>query len=111
MSADTLVFAPGHEPPAGQTRPKSARRQRHVVSVANVALALPDAAWQQIAWRVDGHGRALRRALGARAGRLGPPPPHAAEWLMIEWPEGEAAPIRYWLSALPRTPVSRVWWR
>lgn len=23
------------------------------------------------------------------------------EWLLIEWPEGEAAPIKYWLSTLP----------
>jgi hypothetical protein len=23
------------------------------------------------------------------------------EWLLIEWPEGEAAPTKYWLSTLP----------
>ena len=24
-----------------------------------------------------------------------------AEWLLIEWPKGEAEPIKYWLSTLP----------
>jgi SRSO17 transposase len=25
------------------------------------------------------------------------------EWLLIEWPKGEAAPTRYWLSTLPQS--------
>jgi SRSO17 transposase len=25
----------------------------------------------------------------------------AQEWLLIEWPKGEAEPIKYWLSTLP----------
>jgi len=24
------------------------------------------------------------------------------EWLLIEWPEGEDAPTKYWLSTLPK---------
>jgi len=27
--------------------------------------------------------------------------PHPVEWLVIEWPEGEAEPTKYWLSTLP----------
>jgi SRSO17 transposase len=27
--------------------------------------------------------------------------PHAEEWLLIEWPKGEAEPAKYWLSTLP----------
>lgn len=27
--------------------------------------------------------------------------PHAEEWLLIEWPRGEAEPTKYWLSRLP----------
>ena len=27
--------------------------------------------------------------------------PHPVEWLVIEWPEGEAQPTKYWLSTLP----------
>ncbi len=29
------------------------------------------------------------------------PEPHAEEWLLIEWPEGESEPTKYWLSTLP----------
>ena len=29
--------------------------------------------------------------------------PHAPEWLLIEWPKGEAEPTKYWLSTLPDT--------
>ena len=27
--------------------------------------------------------------------------PHPEEWLLIEWPRGEAEPTKYWLSTLP----------
>ena len=27
--------------------------------------------------------------------------PHPEEWLLIEWPTGEAEPTKYWLSTLP----------
>ena len=27
--------------------------------------------------------------------------PHPEEWLLIEWPRGEAEPTKYWLSILP----------
>ena len=27
--------------------------------------------------------------------------PHAEEWLLIEWPRGEAEPTKYWISTLP----------
>jgi len=32
------------------------------------------------------------------------PRPH--EWLLIEWPEDEAEPTKYWLSKVPRTSSS-----
>ena len=32
--------------------------------------------------------------------------PHPVEWLVIEWPESEAEPTKYWLSTLPEdTPL------
>ena len=27
--------------------------------------------------------------------------PYAEEWLLVEWPQGESAPTKYWLSTLP----------
>ncbi len=33
--------------------------------------------------------------------------PHPVEWLFVEWPKGEAAPTKYWLSTLPEdTPLA-----
>ena len=29
------------------------------------------------------------------------PKPYPVEWLLIEWPKGEAEPTKYWLSTLP----------
>ena len=35
--------------------------------------------------------------------------PRAEEWLLIEWPEGESAPTKYWLSTLPlRTSLKKL---
>ena len=100
----TLVFAPGHQPRAGHTRPKSGRRQRHVVSVKEVALGLPDDAWCQIEWR-EGSSETLSgrfaRVRVVSAHRHRTLPERAPEWLLIEWPQGEAEPTRYWLSTLP----------
>ena len=33
--------------------------------------------------------------------------PHPVDWLLVEWPKGEAAPTKYWLSTLPEdTPLA-----
>jgi SRSO17 transposase len=35
--------------------------------------------------------------------------PHAQEWLLIEWPDGEKEPTKYWLSTLPAdTPITEL---
>jgi SRSO17 transposase len=101
---NTLVFAPGHQPAAGHKRPAGANRQRHVVSAKEVALALPPQSWQQVAWR---QGTAER--LSGRFARVRVVSAHrhhtaerSAEWLLIEWPQGEKEPSRYWLSTLPQ---------
>ena len=62
---------------------------------------LPDSAWRTIGWREGSNTRlACRFAMlrlccangdGIRAD------PSAEEWLLIEWPEGEAEPTRFWL--------------
>ena len=62
------------------------------------------------AWRtVDvarRHGRAAGLALRPRARARSPIATRARsdglqEWLLIEWPKGEAEPTKYWLSTLP----------
>ena len=104
VQGDTLVFAPGHQPAAGHTRPKSGRRQRHVVSIKEIARGLPTDAWEQIEWREGAvealSGRFARvRVCSAHRHRI--LPERSAEWLLVEWPQAEAEPTRYWLSTLP----------
>ena len=70
-----------------------------------MALALPETAWTEIAWREGTNGElasrfARTRVRAAHADtRLSAP--REEEWLPIEWPEGEPEPTQYWLSTLP----------
>src|SRR5439155_2958380 len=69
-----------------------------------LAVGLPQRAWKTITWR-EGSAEPLRsrfahvrvHARGEGCTRNEP-----EEWLLIEWPKGETAPIKYWLSSLPR---------
>jgi SRSO17 transposase len=72
------------------------------MSVKELALSLPKHAWRTITWREGTAGRLRSRFARTRvrtapirggAGR-------AEETLLIEWPEGEAEPTKYWLSTL-----------
>jgi SRSO17 transposase len=110
----TTVWAPGTAPlPAkrrrsGRGRPaKRLRRDRkhRPLSVKALALRQPPSAWQTITWR---EGAAA--PLSSRFVRLRVRPAHRdhkltaprpPEWLLIEWPEGEKEPTKYWLSTLP----------
>lgn len=110
----TSVWAPGTGPlPAknwsGQGRPpKLIRRDvnHRPISVKALAHGLPAHAWRTIEWR---EGTAVR--LSSRFARvrvcaahrdywLAEPRPE--EWLLIEWPQGEDEPTKYWLSTLPQ---------
>jgi SRSO17 transposase len=101
----TLVWKPGTGPRPGHERPKWGRRSEpNLVSVKEVAVGLPAQAWQTIQWR-----EGTADWLSSRFARLRVGVPHrhasvegsAQEWLLIEWPEGEKQPIKYWLSTLP----------
>ena len=99
----TLVFEPGYVPPASHRRRANGTRQRYVISVAEAAASLPAEAWQQITWR-EGSAEPLRSRF-ARV-RLYAADTHTkgqrrTEWLLVEWPETEPKPTRYWLSTLP----------
>jgi SRSO17 transposase len=114
VQSSTTVWEPGAQPlPAkpwkGQGRPpKLLRRddQNQPVSVKELAVTLPASAWKDITWR-EGTERSLRSRFAAvrvrPAGRDNQrAEPHPEEWLLIEWPKGEAEPIQYWLSTLPK---------
>jgi SRSO17 transposase len=70
------------------------------VSAKELALGLPKHAWRTITWR-DGSADPLRSRFARVRVRTAPIRGAAArpeETLLIEWPHGEAAPTKYWLS-------------
>jgi SRSO17 transposase len=77
------------------------------VSVKQLAMSLPSAAFQEITWR-EGTDRKLRSRFAAFRIRAAhrdyeKAEPHPEEWLLIEWPRGEKEPAKYWVSTLPPT--------
>lgn len=98
-------------PPArwsGQGRkPKLLRRDalHQPVSVKALAKALTPRQWKKVTWR-EGTNQALTSRFAAVRVR-GAYRDHwrselrAEEWLLIEWPKGDAEPIKYFLSTLP----------
>jgi len=109
------VWEPGKQPLSAPPRgrrgrpPRLLRRsgQHQPVSVKQLATSLPSSAFKEITWREAGE-RKLRSRFAAA--RIRPAhrdywkaEPHAEEWLLIEWPRGEAEPVKYWVSTLPAT--------
>ena len=77
------------------------------ISVKELALCLPKRAWRTIKWREGAAERLSSRFARARVcvahGDYQLTESRAEEWLLIEWPEGEDEPTKYWLSTLPET--------
>jgi SRSO17 transposase len=74
------------------------------LSVKQVALGLPKHAWRTITWREGSNARLRSRFARVRV-RVAPirgAAGRAQETLLIEWPEGEAEPSKYWLSTLDK---------
>lgn len=104
----TTVWWAEHQPaPAvkqvrGRPRMRVRRDATHQpISVCELARALPAASFHTITWR-EGTQAPLRsrfarvRVRAAQGGQA-----RGEEWLLIEWPKGEAEPIHYFLSTLP----------
>jgi len=88
-------------------RPTRLRRdaEHQPVEVKALAISLAEDAWHTITWR---DGTAV--PLTSRFARLRVRAAHRdyqlsecrpEEWLLAEWPEGEAEPTKYWFSNLP----------
>lgn len=111
----TSLWAPGQEPlepkpKSGRGRPGSRLRRdpdHQPVSAKDLAMSLKPRAWKTITWRegtnapLTGRFAAVRVRPAHRDQKLSEP--RAREWLLIEWPQGEAEPTKYWLSTLPGT--------
>jgi SRSO17 transposase len=113
IGPNTSVWPPGTGPlpaPPGSgigRPPKLVRRdqQHQPISVKALACGLPAEAWQAITWR---EGTADWLASRFARQRVRPAhrdtlltEPRAEEWLLIEWPQGETEPTKYWFSTLP----------
>src|ERR1700732_3167360 len=113
IGPNTSVWPPGAGPLPAQPGkgigrpPKLLRRDLQHLPIAAKALALrlPAEAWQTITWR--GGAAEWRSSRFARQ-RARPAhrdtlltEPRAEEWLLIEWPPGEAEPTKYWFATLP----------
>jgi SRSO17 transposase len=114
IQAKTTVWPEGSGPlPPKKHRstgrpPKLLRRdeQHQPVSVQQMALGLPASAWRTVTWREGSVG-----TLPSRFARVRVRAAHrdywrgqvrAEEWLLIEWPDDESEPSKYWLSTLPK---------
>jgi SRSO17 transposase len=73
------------------------------MSVKELARSLPQHAWRTITWR-EGTNNRLRSRFARLRVHTAPirRAERAEETLLIEWPEGEAEPAKYWLSTLDK---------
>ena len=117
----TSVWPPGTAPLppppwSGRGRPPTRLRrspEHQPVSLKALALSLSPRAWRRVIWR-----EGSKADLASRFAALRVRPAHRdtlrsqpwpEEWLLVEWPEGEAEPTKYWFSNLPpRTPLKRL---
>jgi SRSO17 transposase len=101
-----LVWPSGTEPRRrGKPLNNTGRRDEpDLISIKQVARGLPKRAWRTIRWR-EGSADWLSSRFARVRVRIGHsqllPELLSQEWLLIEWPEGDAEPTKYWLSTLP----------
>jgi SRSO17 transposase len=115
VKKETTAWPPGEAPRppkpwTGRGRPPThvRRTATHTPqSLKQLAEALPPTVWRTVTWR-----EGTRGAMHSRFARLRVRPAHRdeerteprpEEWLLMEWPRGEAEPTKYWLSTLPET--------
>jgi SRSO17 transposase len=97
-----------------QPRPKFAHAvldaeavQHTPVSAQALAESQAPSAWKTVRWREGTRGtmqsRFARLRVRAAHRDARSRPPREPEWLLIEWPRGEARPTKYFLSSVPGT--------
>ena len=106
VQSNILVWPSGTGPRRkGKPLNNTGRRDEpDLISLEEVALGLPRRAWRTIRWREGSadwlSSRFARVRVGVGHNQL-IPELLSQEWLLMEWPEGEAGPTKYWLSTLP----------
>jgi SRSO17 transposase len=103
---NTLMWRSGTGPRrTGKPLNNTGRRDEpDLISAKEVMHGLPKRAWRTVKWR-EGSADWLSSRFARVRVRVGhnklDPAQLVEEWLLIEWPEGEAEPTKYWLSTLP----------
>ncbi len=113
IQSSTSLWPPGSAPLppktwSGRGRPPTRVRRNpdhRPLSAFDLAKQLPAQAWQAVTWR-EGTNAPLTSRFAAV--RVRPAhrdhlrhEPRPEEWFLVEWPEGEREPTKYWLSSLP----------
>lgn len=109
ITSEVRVWPPGTQPlpvPGykGHGRPpvRRPRDARHKpVSVEELAKALPKKAFKHVSWREGTKGRMTSRFAAVRVRTAHGERLRDWEWLVIEWPEHRAEPLKYFLSSVP----------
>ena len=79
-------------------------------NLLSIARELPASAWKKVTWRQGTKGPQRSRfaslsGWAAHGWKQGPQPARIEETILIEWPQGEPTPTRYWLARLPKKPA------
>ena len=96
------------------------RDEPHLISAKELALGLPKRTWRTIRWREGSadwlSSRFTRVRVGVGHNQL-IPELLLQDWLLIEWPEGEAEPTKYYcrryrrISASANSSIAKLRWR
>ena len=85
----------------GRRRTRVVRDATHQpIGVSELAKALPTASYRTLTWREGTNAELCSRFARVRVRAAHADRPREEEWLLIEWPKGEAEPTRYFLSNL-----------
>jgi SRSO17 transposase len=96
---------PGPMPPKPKRGPQRKRAVRDAthqpISALHIAQALPAESYRTLKWREGTNASLCSRFARARVRAVHGEVPRAEEWLLIEWPSGQAQPTKYFLCTLP----------
>src|SRR5262249_23584650 len=111
VQAQTSAFAADARPEplayAGTGRPSRPRYRDKPRSLRELALAAAAEAAVEVSWREGTTGKLRSRFLALRVRPANKDIPRdergalPLRWLLCEWPDGAAEPVKYWLSNLP----------
>jgi SRSO17 transposase len=113
IQSSTTLWPPGQaplppKPWSGRGRPPTRVRRdpdHTPLSAKDLAKALPREAWQIVSWGEGTNATLISRFTAVRVRPAHRDhlrhEPWPEEWFLVEWPEGEQEPTKYWLSTLP----------